>query len=90
MADVYLRARWDFIGRTRGMMHAVDPSFAGRAQRSPAWKDIQSRAGMGQMLIEDTTGKLDAMNAGAGYRDDGGVEFGSQILEAAKELGREA
>ena len=38
------------------------------------------------MLIEDTTGKLEQMNAMAGYSDDDGVEFGDDIKRLSAEI----
>jgi len=56
------------------------------ARRSDAWKDILGRCGMAQMLIKDTSGRLDAMNASAGYSSVGGVEFTDEIKAAADAL----
>jgi len=41
---------------------------------------------MAQMLIKDTSGRLDAMNASAGYSSVGGVEFTDEIKAAADAL----
>lgn len=61
---------WDFVGRTRGMLVNVDPSLSPRARRSQAWTDCQSRSALSKMLIQDKSGKLEAMNASTGHHDD--------------------
>lgn len=43
---------------------------------------------MSNMLIKDTTGKLEAMNASAGYNHDAGVEFGKEVEDTSQELER--
>lgn len=67
--------RWDFVGRSLGMLMNVSPA----RPSGELWSDVQSRAMMAQMLIKDTTGKLDAMNASVGYNHDAGVTFGGEV-----------
>jgi hypothetical protein len=75
---------WDFILRTFQQLAAlVSPQ---EPRTSPAFIDIVGRSAMAQELMTDTTGQLESMNASVGYSDDGGVEFGDEILELAKEL----
>lgn len=41
---------------------------------------------MAEMLILDTTGQLEAMNASVGYHDDAGIEFTEEIKQLAPRL----
>jgi len=70
------------------MTSAVDPALPMRARRSEMWTDVSSRNTMAQMLILDTTGKLEAMNRMGGYSDDTGIEFTDEIKAAAEDLTR--
>jgi len=74
--------RWDFIGRSLGMLSAVDP----QTPRSPMWTEVLGRAALAKSLIMDTTGKLENMNRGVGYHDDADVEFTPEIKEEAGKL----
>lgn len=74
--------RWDFVGRTWGLLHNVSSS---RPSGGP-WEDVRTRAMMTKMLITNTTGKLNAMNASVGHDYDDRVEFGDEILKAADDL----
>lgn len=44
------------------------------------------RAMLSQMLVKDTSGQLEKMNAAAGYSDDAGITFGPEIERAADAL----
>jgi len=70
------------------MISAVDPTLPMRARRSEMWTDVSSRKAMAQMLILDTSGKLEAMNSMGGYSDDAGIEFTDEIKAAAEDLTR--
>jgi hypothetical protein len=72
---------WDFVGRTLGMLLALDPSLP--KVQSEVWDEIQGRAWMGDFLIQDKEGKLEQMTA-SGY----GVA-GAQTLDLGKDLGDE-
>lgn len=74
--------RWDFVGRTLGMLFNVDPA----RPIGTVWEDCTMRAMMAQMLIKDKTGKLDAMNRSSGYNTDAGIEFGTELLNVAEAL----
>lgn len=74
--------QWDFIGRSLFMLQSVDPA----KPRGTAWTDVQGRSMMAQVLMTDSTGKLEAMNRQMGYKDDAGVEFGEQVLAAVAAL----
>lgn len=54
--------------------------------RGPDWNDVQGRAVFAQMLIKDTTGKLDDMLRGVGYGVDPKLKFSEEILGVADEL----
>ncbi|KAL8282830.1 hypothetical protein RB597_010188 [Gaeumannomyces tritici] len=78
---------WDFVGRTLGMMAAVPPTTPKASLASSAmFKDIIGRTVMAEVLIRDTTGKLDDTNEPAhrgSYRRN--VEFGPEIIQALDE-----
>ncbi|KAK4990082.1 hypothetical protein LTR66_006891, partial [Elasticomyces elasticus] len=67
--------------RTLGMLNQIDPKLPSRTK--DAWDEVYGRASYGRVLIKDTTGVLQRMNASVGYKDDAGVEFGEEILRAA-------
>ena len=68
------------------MMAAVDPANPARGPRKEMWNDVHSRNAMAEMLILDTTGKLEMMNRMGGYSDDAGVDFTDEIKAAAQKL----
>jgi hypothetical protein len=72
---------WDFIGRTLDMLLRLD---AHKPKEDPSgWEDVTSRAMFGNILVHDTTGKLEMM-----CPDDRGanVQFGEEIENLAAKL----
>ncbi|KAF3007631.1 hypothetical protein E8E13_008364 [Curvularia kusanoi] len=75
---------WDFVLRSFQFLAArVDPRDP---IRSEMFEDIVGRGAMAKSLIQDETGKLEAMNASVGYSHDEGVEFTDEIKTAAVRL----
>ncbi|KAF1829057.1 hypothetical protein BDW02DRAFT_643106 [Decorospora gaudefroyi] len=75
---------WDFVLRTFQHLAAqVSPQVP---KSSLMFGILVARTSHTKQLILDTTGKLEAMNASVGYSDDGGIEFGDEILALAATL----
>jgi hypothetical protein len=50
---------WDFVGRTLGMLYALDPSLPAREKKQ--WDEVSNRCAYGNMLVHDKTGMLETM-----------------------------
>ena len=76
---------WDFMGRTLGMLYAVNPKLEGKAE---GWMDVQSRSQMAAMLMLDRKpGMLNQMvESTYGGQKGQHPEFGEDILSIAREL----
>ena len=75
------RTRWDFVGRTFGMITALDPTLPKLKDRT-AWKEVVGRCQMARTLITDKTGKLDTMVQSNDPKD---YQFGDEIEKLARD-----
>lgn len=73
--SVCLLLRWDFTGRTLGMLWAID--YKNPLSNREQWTDCSGRTMMSTIMIADKSEKLDRMSASPGY--DSTVEFGPEI-----------
>ncbi|TFK71336.1 hypothetical protein BDN72DRAFT_958135 [Pluteus cervinus] len=73
---------WDFVGRTLGTINMLDPTLPRREKGE--WDEAIGRAAFAAVLINDATGKLQAM-----CPDDLGQDpdFGDEIRSLANDLG---
>ncbi|TKA78483.1 hypothetical protein B0A49_01473 [Cryomyces minteri] len=80
---------WDFVGRTLGMLYAVDPSVQRLSTaKKELWEGAQGRASFSGMLITNALpGALNEMTEAA-YPDQEGAhpEFGDDIIAIARRL----
>ncbi|KAF2224503.1 hypothetical protein BDZ85DRAFT_261080 [Elsinoe ampelina] len=77
---------WDFVSRTRAIMQDVNPSNPSRS-RGDSFSDVVGRSTMTSMLIDDEDRKIDMMTNEPG---DDELQFGPEIIELAKQVGRDA
>jgi len=66
---------WDFTGRTIGMLLSLDPTSP--PSEKDMWTEVVNRDAFGRVLINDTSGKLDAMVPGDS------TQFGAEVKAAA-------
>ncbi|PSK50348.1 hypothetical protein B9Z65_292 [Elsinoe australis] len=77
---------WDFVYRTRAYMSSLNPSNPSRSQ-GEFFSDIVGRSTMTAMLIDDEERQIDMMTNEPG---DSELNFGPEIVELAKQVGRDA
>lgn len=75
---------WDFVLRT--FQHICAAISAQLPRRCEMWEEVVGRASMAKYSFLDTKGKVEAMNASVGYRDDASVDFGDEIRALAETL----
>jgi hypothetical protein len=74
--------RWDFVGRTWGMLFAVDANNP----QGMAWLCIVTRAYTAMKLIRNPSEKIDDLMMAVGYIKDDGIEFTAAMKKEARKL----